>query len=224
MYGIKSLPVGSHKNKGKYAYEDLNLSTYEKEVFSTLVRALSKDYDKSQKEIKSEVASVKKKILVIIEDCFPDTSVTNCVKKILDQYSSFFKKELKENRIISLEEFGYWVEMDASLEEVESLDEAASNLDATIQKYAEDYSKKVVRGKTVPVSTLKRILKKVHSRGMQAFRNAPQSVRPWIRQMGDPAGAIVWGTSRIKAFLRKSKGTWYKFDSDLAEDVTKAAK
>lgn len=223
MYGIKSLPGGSHKGKAKYAYEDLDLSTYQKEVFTTLVRALSKDYEKSQKETQKEVSSVKKKILDIIEDCYPDMSVTNCVKKILDKYSTFFNKELKENNILSLDEFGYWMEMDESLEDVESLDEAASNLDATIQKYAEDYSKKVVRGKTVPVSTLKRILKKVHSRGMQAFRNAPQSVRPWIRQMGDPAGAIVWGTSRIKAFLRKSKGTWYKFDSDLAEDVTKAA-
>jgi hypothetical protein len=41
--------------------------------------------------------------------------------------------------------------------------------------------------------------------------------------MGDPAGAIVWGTSRVKAFLKKSKGTWHKFDSDLAADVKKSA-
>ena len=72
MYGIKSLPGGSHKGKAKYAYEDLDLSTYQKEVFTTLVRALSKDYEKSQKETQKEVSSVKKKILDIIEDCYPD--------------------------------------------------------------------------------------------------------------------------------------------------------
>jgi hypothetical protein len=123
MYGIKSLPGGSHKGKTKYAYEDLDLSTYQKEVFTTLVRALSKDYEKSQKETQKEVSSVKKKILDIIEDCYPDMSVTNCVKKILDKYSTFFNKELKENNILSLDEFGYWMEMDESLEDVESLDE-----------------------------------------------------------------------------------------------------
>ena len=142
----------------------------------------------------------------------------------MDNYSSFFNKEIKEKYVLTLEEYSYWNEMCDELAEIEHLDEAESNLDSTISKYAEEYAGKVIRGKKVPVSKLKSILKKVHSRGMQAFRNAPQSVRPWIRKMGDPAGAIVWGTSRVKAFLKKSKGTWHKFDSDLAKDVKDSAK
>jgi hypothetical protein len=224
MYGI-TLPPGSHKSSSKYAYEDLNLSTYKKEVLTTLMRSLAEKYGKTQKEIKSEVSTQKKKIEDMIEKCFPDTSVTNCTKKILDEYSSFFKKELKEERIIlEYSVFEYWDDMNIYMDEETDLNEAESNLDSTIQKYAEEYAGKIIRGKKISASTLARILKKVHSRGMEAFRKAPQSVRPWIRKMGDPAGAIVWGTSRIKAFLKKSKGTWHKFDSDLAEDVKKAAK
>lgn len=224
MYGI-TLPSGSHKPSSKYAYEDLDLSTYKKEVYSTLVRSLSEKYDKKQKEVKNEIASKRKKIDDIIKNCFPDTSVTNCTKKILDEYSSFFVKELKEERhILEYDLFEYWDDMESNLDDDLDINEAASNLDATIQKYADEYADKIIRGKKVAPSTLARILKKVHSRGMEAFRKAPQSVRPWIRKMGDPAGAIVWGTSRIKAFLKKSKGTWHKFDSDLAEDVKKAAK
>lgn len=224
MYGIK-LPSGSHKSTSKYAYEDLDASTYKNEVYSTLVRSLSKKFDRTQKDIKSEVSGKTKQIEEIIQRCYPDTSVTNCTKKIMDEYASFFKKELKEERIIlEYDLFEYWDDMNIYLDEEEDLNEAESNLDTTIKKYAEEYANKVIRGKKIAPSTLGRILKKVHSRGMEAFRKAPYSVRPWIRKMGDPAGAIVWGTSRVKAFLKKSKGTWHKYDSDLADDVRKASK
>ena len=223
MYNI-TLPSGSHKKSKSYAFDDLTPGKYRTEVFSTLIRALSEKYEKSQKAIKNEVSGKKKEITEIIDGCYPDTSVTNCVKKVMDNYSSFFNKEIKEKYVLTLEEYSYWNEMCEELVGTEHLDESESNLDSTISKYAEEYAEKIIRGKKVPVSKLKSILKKVHSRGMQAFRNAPQSVRPWIRKMGDPAGAIVWGTSRIKAFLKKSKGTWHKFDSDLAKDVKDSAK
>lgn len=227
MYGI-TLPSGSHKKSGKYAYEDLTLSKYTSEVYGTLVRSLSEETGQTQTEVRKDLKSKRSQIDSMIEECFPDVSVTNCTKKIMTKMKKFIKKEVNESSITDFDTFVYWndvcEELDSELELNESnIDESESGVDKTLDKYAEEYANKVIRGKKISPSSLKRILKKVHSRGMQAFRNAPQSVRPWIRKMGDPAGAIVWGTSRVKAFLKKSKGTWHKFDSDLAADVKKSA-
>jgi hypothetical protein len=58
-----------------------------------------------------------------------------------------------------------------------------------------------------------RVLKKVYSRGMGAYRTNPESVRP---QVTSPQ---QWAYGRVYSFVMKQKGTYYGQDADLVKEI-----